>query len=74
MICCALLGIVETLNAEPSQIRTAGDDISRGTTATKSTAKTDSPAGTGRLRVVVQLDGKTRLEIEARPGGKRNIA
>ena len=48
------------------QIRTAGDEISRGTTATKSTAETDSPAGTGRLRVLVQLDGSTRLEVEAR--------
>ena len=31
-----------------------------------STAEPDSPAGTGWLRVVVQLDGKTRLEVEAR--------
>ena len=46
---------------------TAGEEIRRGTLATMSTAaETDSPAGTGRLRVVVQLDGKTRLEVEAR--------
>ena len=43
------------------EMTTAGEELSRGTRVTMST-----PAGTGRLRVVVQLDGKTRLEVEAR--------
>ena len=47
-------------------MKKAGDEISCGTRATASTVETDSPAGTGRLRVVVQLDGKTKLEVEAR--------
>ena len=36
------------------QMKTAGDEISRGALAKMSTAETDSLAGTGRLRVVVQ--------------------
>ena len=52
------------------ELETAGDVISRGTRATP---RTDSHAGTGRLRVVVQPDGKTALEVEARDA-ERSIA